>query len=147
MGRTMMGGVTHEGNVDLLNPQQQNFLSQILGRSNDPGQFNDMFQKSFVDPSIQNLQRQVIPAIQESFLGLDESGSSALNRALAQSATDVATNLGSQQMNQYNQQISQGLQGLQTNAFMPLINQQQGLLPGILNALAGGTGAFFGMRR
>jgi len=142
-----MGGSSFEGNVDLLNPQQQNFLSQILGRSTDPGQFNDMFQKSFVDPSLQNLQRQVIPAIQESFLGLDESGSSALNRALAQSATDVATNLGSQQMNQYNQQIGQGLQGLQTPAFMPLINQQQGLLPGLLNALGLGLGGYFGTKK
>lgn len=144
IGRTMLGGISHEGNVDLLTPQQQDFLSQLLGRSNDPTQFNDMFQKSFVDPALQNLNRQVIPQLKESFLGLDESGSSSLNRALAQSATDVSSMLGSQQMNQYNQQIGQGLQGLNVGAFQPLINQRQGILPGLLNAFSSGIGGAVG---
>ena len=144
MGRTLLGGIESEGNVDLLTPEQQNFLSSILGRSNDPGQFNDMFQRSFVNPSLQTLQRQVIPGIKESFLGQDESGSSALNRALAQSATDLSTMLGSQQMNQYNQQIGQGLQASGINQFKPLINQRQGLLPGAINALAAGLGGYVG---
>ena len=144
MGQTMLGGVSSQGSVDLLSPDQKNFLSQLLTRPTDSGQFNDMFQKSFVDQSIQNLQRQIIPTIKEKFMGLDSAGSSALNQALAQSATDIATNLGSQQMNQYNQQIGQGLQGLQTNAFMPLINQKQGLLPALLNALSMGAGSYFG---
>ena len=90
------------------------------------------------------LQRQIIPGLKENFLGLDESGSSALNRALAQSATDLTTQINQGIMGQYNQhqanQLSAlgglgGLAGQQT--FQPLINQQQGLLPGILNA---GTG-------
>jgi len=142
----LWGGITNEGNVDLLTPEQQNFLSSILGRSNDPGQFNQMFQQSFVNPGIQNLQRQVIPGLKESFLGQDESGSSALNRALAQSATDLSTMLGSQQMNQYNQQIGQGLQASGINQFKPLLNQRQGLIPGSINALASALGGYFGAK-
>jgi hypothetical protein len=103
-----------------------------------------MFQQSFVNPSIQNLQRNVIPSLKESFLGQDESGSSSLNRALAQSATDLSTMLGSQQMNQYNQQIGQGLQASGINQFMPLINQRQGLLPGSINAFSSALGGYVG---
>lgn len=139
-----MNGISQEGSVDLLTPEQQNFLSSILGRSNDPGQFGDMFQQSFVNPSLQTLQRQIIPGLKESFLGQDESGSSSLNRALAQSATDVSSMLGGQQMNQYNQQIGQGLQASGINQFMPLINQRQGLLPAGINAFSSALGGYVG---
>lgn len=142
----LWGGITNDGSVDLLTPEQQSFLSSILGRSNDPGQFGEMFQQSFVNPSLQTLQRQVIPGIKESFLGQNESGSSSLNRALAQSATDVSSMLGGQQMNQYNNQIGQGLQASGVNQFMPLINQRQGLIPGSINALASALGGYFGAR-
>ena len=142
MGQTMLGGISHQGNVNLLSPEQQNFLSQLLNRPNDSGQFNDMFQKSFVDPSIQNLQRQIIPTIKENFMGLDSAGSSALNQALAQSATDVATNLGSQQMNQYNQQIGQNLQGLGIKQFKPIIQESDGLLKQLVQILASAGGGY-----
>jgi len=97
-----------------------------------------------VAPAQQTLQRQIIPAIKESFLGLDESGSGALNRALAQSATDVATGLGSQYMNFYNQQQANKLSALgqlgglgTARTSIPNIQQTQGLLGPILSALAG----------
>jgi len=109
----------------------------------DPSQFQQMFQQSFVDPATQMLQRQIVPGIKEAYLG-DEKGSSALNQALAQSATDLSTALGSQLMNQYN--IGQNrqigalgnlgqLSGQQT---FPLL-QQQGLLGPLLGA-AGNLG-------
>ena len=142
MGQTMLGGVSSQGSVDLLSPDQKNFLSQLLTRPTNSGQFNDMFQKSFVDPSIQNLQRQIIPTIKENFMGLDSAGSSALNQALAQSATDIATNLGSQQMNQYNQQIGQGLQGLGVKQFKPLIAESDGLLKQLVQILASAGGGY-----
>ena len=160
MGKTLLGGTSHEGNVNLLSPEAQQFLSSILGGQggNAQGAYNDFlkpysadqfqnfYQKSFIDPAQQALQRQVIPGIKENFLGLDESGSSALNRALAQSATDVSTSLGSGMLGQYNQYQNQrfnalqglgGLAGAQT--FQPLINQNQGILGNLL-----GTGATLG---
>lgn len=147
MGKTLMGGISQEGSVDLLTPQQQSLLSQILGSAqgaNNPQQFNDMFQQSFVDPALQNLNRNVIPQLKESYLGTDEMGSSSLNRALAQSATDVETMLNSQRMGFYDQQMNRGLQGLGVQAFQPIVNQQQGLLSGGLNAFSSGLGGYVG---
>lgn len=147
-----MGGSEHVGNIDFLSPQQSNFLSQSLSGNNAYGDFlqpynqeafGDLFQKSFVDPSLQALQRQIIPGLKESFLGLDESGSGSLNRALAQSATDVSTGLGQQYMNFYNQQQQNklgalgqlgGLTGIRT--FEPHIKESKGFLAPILSALA-----------
>jgi hypothetical protein len=100
-----------------------------------------MFQKSFIDPAQQALQRQIIPGIKEQFLGMDESGSSALNQALSQSATDVSGLLGSQYMNQYNQQQGNLLQALglmsglgSQKTFEPMLQQRQGLLGPLLGA-------------
>lgn len=155
MGKTFMGGATHEGNIDLLTPEQKQFLSSILGQNSgqanqaysqflqpyNPEQFTDFYQKSFIDPAQQVLQRQIIPGLKENFLGLDESGSSALNRALAQSATDVSTSLGQGILGQYNQYQANrlsalsglgGLAGSQT--FQPLISQQQGILGPLIGA-------------
>lgn len=108
----------------------------------DAQAFGDLFQKSFVDPATQTLQRQIIPAIKESFLGTDESGSGSLNRALAQSATDLSTSLGSQYMNFYNQQQANklnalsGLGGLAgQRTFEPHFEQTQGILGPLLSAL------------
>lgn len=153
-----MGGSENLGNVNLLTPEQSNYLSSSLSPNGnyseflqpyDPQNFQDLFQKSFVEPAQQHLQRDIIPALKEGFLGLDESGSGALNRALAQSATDVSTGLGQQYMNFYNQQQANKLGALGQlggmagqHTFMPHINQIQGLLPGILNALAGLGGSY-----
>jgi len=146
-----MGGSEHVGNIDLLSPQQSNFLSQSLSGNNAYGDFlqpynqeafGDLFHKSFIDPAQQALQRQIIPGLKESFLGLDESGSGSLNRALAQSATDVSTGLVQQYMNFYNQQQQNklgalgqlgGLAGQRT--FEPHIEQTQGILGPIISAL------------
>lgn len=101
-----------------------------------------MFQKSFVDPALQVYQRQLIPALKESFLGMDESGSSSLNRALAQGASDVSTGLGQQQMNFFQQQQAAkqgalgqlgGLAGQRT--FEPSEEHTQGILGDIIKAL------------
>lgn len=155
MGKTFMGGATHEKNIDLLTPEQKKFLSGILGpaagqasqaysqflQPYNPEQFQDFYQKSFIDPAQQVLERQLIPQIKENFLGLDESGSSALNRALAQSATDLSTSLGQGILGQYNQYQANrlsalsglgGLAGAQT--FQPLISQQQGILGPLIGA-------------
>lgn len=157
MGKTFLGGNENKGNIDLLSPHQSGFLSSSLGPEqqqsaggaysnflqpyNTEG-FQDLFQKSFVDPAQQALQRQVIPGLKEGFLGLDESGSGSLNRALAQSATDVSTGIGQNYMNFFNQQgqnklhaLSQmgGLTGI--NSFSPHIEGTEGILGPLITAL------------
>lgn len=160
-----MGNISHEGNVGLLTPEQQSSLSGLLGSQGnqgayseflqpyDPGKFQDLFQKSFVDPSTQHLQRDIIPQLKEGLLGQNEAGSSALNRALAQSATDLSTNLGQQYMNFFNQQQQNKLGalgqlgGLSTQrTFDPMIQQTQGILGPLLNLLGqGGIGLGMGL--
>lgn len=128
-----------------MNPQSQQLASGAFSDFLQPynaEQFGDLFQKSFIDPAQQALQRQIIPGIKEQFLGVDESGSGSLNRALAQSATDVATGLGSQYMNFFNQQQGNrlnalGLLGNLTGqrTFEPHIQQTQGILGPLISAL------------
>lgn len=165
MGQTLLGGSERKENIDLLSPQQQNFLSGVLGQNaglganayseflqpSSPAGYEDIFQKSVVDPSLKALQQQIIPGIKEGFLGLDESGSGSLNRALAQAATDVSTNLGSQYLNFFNQQNQNklgalgqlgGLTGLRT--FEPHIEQKEGILGPLLGALGSIGGGFLG---
>ena len=135
-----------------MGPQQQQLASgaysDFLQPYNQQG-FQDLFQKSFVDPAQQTLQRQVIPGIKESFLGLDESGSGSLNRALAQSATDVSTGLGQQYMNFFQQQQGNklgalgqlgGLSGQRT--FEPNMEHTEGILGAIISALGQAAAGF-----
>jgi hypothetical protein len=113
----------------------------------DPNDFMDFYKKTFIDPAQQSLQRDIIPTIKENFMGLDESGSSSLNRALAQSATDLSGLLGQGMLGQYNQSNANrlsalsGLGGLAgMNTFQPIISQQQGILGNVVGA-AGRLGA------
>jgi hypothetical protein len=135
-----------------LGPQQQQLASgaysDLLQPYNQAG-FQDLFQKSFIDPAQQALQRQIVPGLKESFLGLDESGSGSLNRALGQAASDVSTGLGQQYMNFFQQQQAAkqgalgqlgGLAGQRT--FEPQIEQIQGILGPLIAAL-GQAGAGF----
>jgi hypothetical protein len=139
-----------------MTPEQSQYLSSALSGSGsysdflqpyNPEQFSELFQKSFVNPSLQALQRQIIPGIKESFLGLDEMGSTDLNRALAQAATDVSTGLGQQYLNFYNQQQQNRLGALGqlgnlagTRTFQPHIQQTQGILGPALQGLGSAVG-------
>lgn len=157
MGDLLFGGSERKEDIGLLTPEQQQFLSSILGPGisgqagqafqqllggTDPQQFEEMFQKSIVEPSVQDFQRKVVPGIKEQFLGLDESGSSSLNQALAQGATDLSTSIGSQRLNQFNTQQGNVLNALQQligasgqRTFQPQVEQQQGILGPIIQAL------------
>lgn len=148
----------------MLTHEQKKFLSGMLGsgirgeakgaygdllKPYDNQEFMDFYKKSFIDPAQQNLQRNIIPTIKENFMGLDESGSGALNRALAQSATDLSSILGQGMMGQYNQYNANrlsalsglgGLAGQQT--FQPLVSQNQGWLGAAMQGVGTGIGAY-----
>lgn len=103
---------------------------------------------------MQALQQQIIPGLKESFLGLDESGGSSLNRALAQSASDVSTGLGQQYMNFFNQQNSNKLNALNSlgglagqRTFEPHIEQIQGILGPLIASLGQAGAGWLGGRR
>lgn len=123
-----------------------------LMQGGDPGDFQDLFQQAYVDPAMLTFEQQVLPAIQERFVGANAGSSSALNQALAQSATDLSTMLGSQmgQFYQGQQQLGQqgqlgalsALQGsLGQKQFDPIIQQQQGILGPLIGAAGQAAGA------
>jgi len=149
MGKTFTGGVSHEGNVSMLTPEQEALYSQgitqlgpqflqAFGSFLQPQNmedYQDLFQQAYVDPAMQTLQRQILPGIQQQFADAGAGSSSALNQALAQSATDLSTQLGQQFGNFYQQQQANQLGALGAfmpystqQTFSPMIHEQQGLL-------------------
>lgn len=98
-------------------------------------------------------QQNVLPSIQQSFADMNASSSSALNQALAQSASDLSTSLGSQYgqfyQGQQNQQLNalNSLLGLLTaQTAQPIVQQKQGIAGPLLGlgASAFGAGRLFG---
>lgn len=158
-----MGSSKQVGNASNLRPEQSAYLSSVLSglgpqaqagyqqflQPMDVGQQQELFQQAFVNPALQTLERQVLPAIQQRFVDMGAGRSSALNQALAGAATDVSTMLGGQFGNFYQQQQQNllnalsGLGGLATQQTQqPIIQQRQGLLGPILGA----AGQFYGAR-
>lgn len=129
-----------------MGPQAQQAYQQFL-QPYDPQQYEDVFQKSVVDPTMQVYNQQVVPGIQQRFVDANAGSSSALNQALGQSANDLGTMLGGQYLDFFKQQQANqlsalsgigGLAGQQT--FTPLISQKQGILGPLIGA-AGTVGA------
>ena len=161
MGKTMMGGTSKQKNLDMLSPQQRqlyntaleqlgpDFIQSLGGfmQPMDEQQMQDTFQQSYVDPAMQTFNQQVVPGIQERFVGGNAGSSSALNQALASSASDLSTNLGAQYGNFQQQQKQNQMNALQQ--FMPMLGQQtyqpyMQQKPGILPGIIGGAGQAFG---
>lgn len=102
---------------------------------------------------MQALEQQILPAIQQRFTDVNAGSSSALNQALAQSATDLSTALGSQfgqfAQNQQQQQLSAlGLlpSFLTQQQFQPIVTQQSGILGPLIGAGGMVGGGYFGGR-
>lgn len=166
MGKTLMGSTEQIGQADLLSPQQQDFLGGVLGPQQQqqasqaysqflqpysPEQYEDVFQKSVIDPSLKAYQQQIVPQIQQRFVDANASSSSALNQALARSAEDLGTSLGSQygqffQAHQNRQmEALKGVGALATQrTFEPIIQQRAGILGPLVGAAGqiGGMGAY-----
>lgn len=161
MGKTFKGGTKQVGTAKMLTPEQQQLFSSFLGEiapqlQEGFGQFlqpqgmediQDIFQQTYVDPAQQMLQRQILPEIQQRFVGAGAGSSSALNQALAQTATDLSSSLGQQFGQFYERQRGQQLGALGTllplltaSTQQPMIQQQQGILGPLIGA-AGTIGA------
>ncbi|NGX36864.1 MAG: hypothetical protein K1000chlam2_00009 [Chlamydiae bacterium] len=152
--RTLTGGTTRQKDIGLLSPEQQQFLQGLglPGLGEQAGQAysdllqppsQDLFQRSVVDPAMQQYEQRVLPAIQQRYVDENAGSSSALNQALAQSATDLTTSLGAQEANFYQQGQSNrisalsGLGGLSNQrTFEPHIQEQQGIMGPLMQILA-----------
>jgi len=100
-------------------------------------------------------EQQTMPAIQQRFADANAGSSSALNQALAQSAADLNTMLGSQfgQFAMGQQQLAQQGQlgalsalnsALGQRAFDPIIQQRQGLAGPLIGAAGMAAGGYLG---
>lgn len=161
MGKSLMGGSKISGTQSNLTPEQKQYLQTVLGgigpqaragyesllQPMDQESMQNLFERSYVQPAQQALERSILPAIQQRFVDMGAGRSSALNQALSQAATDVSSQLGSQMgefQQQQRQQLLQALgllsgQGLQQTQ-QPVVTQRQGILGGVL----GGLGKFLG---
>ena len=164
-----MGGTSKQKNLDMLSPQQRQLYNTALEQLGpdfiqsmgsfmqpmDEQQMQDTFQQSYIDPAMKTFNQQVVPGIQERFVGGNAGSSSALNQALASSASDMTTNLGAQYGQFQQQQKANQMGALQQ--FMPMLGQQTyqpymqqspGILPGLLGSVgqgfAGSAGNKFG---
>lgn len=151
----MLGSSTKDAKraySDLLERPDKMNLDKMLQPSRDTfgnlmqqGGTQADFQKGVVAPMMQNYNQQVLPALQQRFVDQNAGSSSALNQALASSANDLTTQMGSLYLpfkqNQQQTQLSaaQGYAGL-SNPYMEQWKTQfggrQAALSG-LGALAG----------
>lgn len=162
MGKTLMGGAKHTGNVQLQTDAQQNILNDLLtqlgpnaaemfGQFFDPSGYEDVFQRSVVDPAMMAYEQQALPAIQQRFVDANAGSSSALNQALGQSATDLSTMIGQQAGQFYQNQQGNQLNAMQLlnqligqKTFDPMVQQKQGLAGPLLGAAGTLGGAYLG---
>ncbi len=133
-----------------LGPQAQETFGQFL-QPQTPENMEAMFQKAYVDPAMRTFEQQVVPGIQQRFADVGAGSSSALNQALAQSASELSTSLGSQygqmaqgQQQQQLQALSQFLPMLTGQTFAPQFHETQGILGPLIGA-AGQVGAGYAM--
>jgi hypothetical protein len=84
-------------------PEQMQVLNSIMSQLSpellqrlmgDEQQFRDRFQKTTVDPAMQNFQQQVIPQLQEVFAGSGSKGGDVEARQLAGAGQQLSTDLG-----------------------------------------------------
>jgi hypothetical protein len=128
-------------------------LLQLL-QGFDQTQLMDFYQKGLVNPAIQTYQEQVLPSIQERFIDANAGSSSALNQALAKSATDLSSGLSGQLAGLLYQGQQQGAQNqlgalnqilslLGQRTFDPIVQgPQEGILKNLLGAGAQVAGAY-----
>lgn len=155
MGDILQGSTTHKGNVSMLTPEQQKLYSSILEQAGGIGtdlltqtlqpkgyeDYKGMFEEQYVKPAQQAYERQVVPGLQQRFVDVDAGASSAMNQALAQSAADLSTGLGSQfgqfMQNQQGQQqnaLQQLIALITGQTFSPIIQERQGVAGPLIKA-------------
>lgn len=153
-----MGGISNKTLRSFLKePNMMDLLeNNMLGRYMNPAEqtYRDLarpqdtqaaFQKSIVDPLMQQYTQRVLPSIYNQLGDLNASASSSINQQLGQSARDLTTQMGQMYMpflqNQQQQQL-QAAHGLttMTNPLMDYYNQGQANRFNTLNLLSSAAG-------
>jgi hypothetical protein len=120
-------------------------LKDIFGEF-DPAAFEAGVSK----PALQQFQDEILPMLQEKFIGGGQVGGSGMQRAGAKAATDLQSRLAELMYNAQNQQKQNKLQGLNTalgtkateNIYKP---GTEGFVQGAAKGFAEGAGKGVGM--
>jgi len=138
-----------------LGPQANEVLGQFL-QPYDEKQFQGLFQKSFIDPAMMAYEQDVLPAIREGAVSQGAGSSGSLNQALAASAQDLSTGLGTQMGQFFQQQQGNQMNAMQILAALlgqrtqePIVTQRQSPFSQIMQGAgtaANAVGTFFGGR-
>jgi len=155
LSRFFLGSPGGIEQVPTVNPQQQQFLEQLLGQLGGPlgmgiGNLTDILSgrpeafASFEKPARQAFEQKTIPGIAERFSGVGGQQSSAFGQQLGQAASDLETNLSAQRSGLQSQALQQ-LMGLLGQGMQPQFqNYQQEAQPGFLQNLLSAIGSFGG---
>ena len=95
MGKSLMGGSKISGTQSNLTPEQKQYLQSVLGgigpqaragyesllQPMDQESMQNLFERSYVQPAQQALERSILPTIQQRFVDMGAGRSSALNQA------------------------------------------------------------------
>lgn len=123
-------------NVSTLNPQQQELMGLITqGLKSGTGAFGDLFgsfnekrfQEGVTNPALKNFKENILPVIQEKFIGQGALRSSGFQNATSKAGSDLQAQLAQLMYQAQQQQGQNQLQGIQT-ALQP--QQQQLSFPG-----------------
>lgn len=105
-----------QGYQGQITPGASPLQEQAFGMAGDwmgrqtPEAARGFWEKGFVEPTMEQWQKETIPAIREQFIGQGLGDSSGLNRALAESGRQMTTGLGGQ-LEQILMQQEQGMPG------------------------------------
>jgi len=95
--QNFMGGYNPNAGQTYLN-QAQPALNTMLA-DYDPSAAKDYWNQTFVNPSMQNWQENILPGVKEQFASANAADSGMMNRAIAQSGRNLSTDLNAQLAN------------------------------------------------
>lgn len=149
------------GNLDISeNPLYQQGSSALSGIINaTPDMLEERYRTQFVEPQMNQFQREIVPMIEQRFADVGGARSGGLNQVMAAAAEELATRLASQRAALMNEQetrrqqaidqafkysaapseieLRAGQVGLQPSQ-IPIVDPgQQGILGQILGVIAG----------
>lgn len=145
------GKVKQKSTLDKGQQELWDLISEGLKTGEGPlkdilGQFNqEEFEKGVSQPAIKNFQENILPMLQEKFIGNNQALSSAFGKAKLKAGTDLQSKLAELMYQAQQQQKQNRIGGLNTaigkqtveNVYKP---GSEGLVQGTIKGLAEGAG-------
>jgi hypothetical protein len=149
------GKVSQKSTVDKSQQELLDLISEGLKTGEGPlkdilGQFNqEEFEKGVSQPAIKNFQENILPMLQEKFIGNNQVLSSAFGKAKLKAGTDLQSQLAQLMYQAQQQQKQNRLGGLNTAVGKQTVENiykpgSEGLVQGTIKGFAQGAGTAVG---